>query len=102
MKDEELHRKLGDLLYAQKQYDGAIREYNALVYSNPVDKAGAEFSLAQAYLGAGKKERPRRVCWPRLKLHPAIARHKSCCSNCKDHHQKPTDKDGTGWLLFTK
>ncbi len=55
VKDEELHRKLGDLLYAQKQYDGAIREYNALVASNPVDKAGAEFNLAQAYLGAGKK-----------------------------------------------
>ena len=27
----------------EKQYDGAIREYNALVASNPVDKAGAEF-----------------------------------------------------------
>ena len=57
VKDEELHRKLGDLLYAQKQYDGAVREYNALVALNPLDKAGAEFSLAQAYLGAGKKDK---------------------------------------------
>jgi tetratricopeptide (TPR) repeat protein len=55
VKDTDLHRRLGDLLYAQKQYDGAIREYNALVASNPVDKAGAEFSLAQAYLAAGQR-----------------------------------------------
>ena len=53
----ELHRQLGDLLFAQKQYDGAIREYNALVASNPVDKAGAEFDLAQAYFAAGQKNK---------------------------------------------
>ncbi len=33
VKDEELHRRLGDLLYAQKQYDGAVREYVAVVAS---------------------------------------------------------------------
>ena len=27
VKDEDLHRRLGDLLFAEKQYDGAIREY---------------------------------------------------------------------------
>jgi len=70
VKDEELHRKLGDLLYAQKQYDGAIREYNALVYSNPVDKAGAEFSLAQAYLGAGKKEKAQESVLAALETAP--------------------------------
>jgi tetratricopeptide (TPR) repeat protein len=57
VKDEELHRKLGDLLYAQKQYDGAIREYAAVVASSPLDKAGAEFHLAQAYLAAGQKDK---------------------------------------------
>ena len=57
VKDEELHRRLGDILFAQKQYDGAIREYAALVASNPVDKAGAEFRLAQAYLAAGQKDK---------------------------------------------
>ncbi len=56
VKDEELHRRLGDLLYAQKQYDDAIREYKAVVSSNPVDKAGAEFNLAQAYFAAGQRE----------------------------------------------
>ncbi len=39
VKDEELHRRLGDLLYAQKQYDGAIREYTAVVASKPLDMA---------------------------------------------------------------
>jgi len=57
VKDEDLHRRLGDLLYAGKQYDGAIREYAAVVASNPLDKAGAEFHLAEAYLGAGRKDK---------------------------------------------
>ena len=54
VKDEDLHRRLGDLLYAQKQFGGAIREYNAVLASNPVDKAGAEFNLAQAYFASGQ------------------------------------------------
>jgi hypothetical protein len=57
VKDEDLHRRLGDLLYASKQYDGAIREYAAVVASNPLDKAGAEFHLAQAYLAAGQQDK---------------------------------------------
>jgi tetratricopeptide (TPR) repeat protein len=57
VKDEDLHRRLGDLLYAQKQYDGAIREYNVLAASNPVDKAGAQFDLAQAYFAAGQRDK---------------------------------------------
>jgi tetratricopeptide (TPR) repeat protein len=57
VKDEDLHRKLGDLLYAQKDSGGAIREYNALVASNPGDKAGAEFALAQAYFADGQKDK---------------------------------------------
>jgi tetratricopeptide (TPR) repeat protein len=57
VKDEDLHRRLGDLLYAQKQYQGAIREYNVLAASNPVDKAGAQFDLAQAYFAAGQMDK---------------------------------------------
>ena len=70
VKDEELHRQLGDLLYAQKQYDGAIREYNALVASNPVDKAGAEFKLAQAYLAAGQKDKAQESVLAALETAP--------------------------------
>lgn len=57
VKDEALHRRLGDLLYAQKQYQGAIREYNVLAASNPVDKAGAQFDMAQAYFAAGQMDK---------------------------------------------
>jgi cellulose synthase operon protein C len=57
VKDEALHRKLGDVLLARKDFDSAIREYNAVIASNPVDKAGAEYNLAQAYFAAGQKDK---------------------------------------------
>ena len=55
VKDGDLHQRLGDLLYAQKRYEDSIREYSVLVASSPVDKAGAEFNLAQAYFAAGER-----------------------------------------------
>jgi tetratricopeptide (TPR) repeat protein len=70
VKDEDLHRRLGDLLYAQKQYEGAIREYNARVASNPVDKAGAEFNLARAYFAAGQKQKAEETVLAALEIAP--------------------------------
>jgi tetratricopeptide (TPR) repeat protein len=70
VKDEDLHRRLGDLLFAEKQYDGAIREYNARVASNPVDKAGAEFNLAQAYFAAGQKDKAQESVLAALETAP--------------------------------
>lgn len=70
VKDEDLHRRLGDLLYAQKKYDGAIREYNAVVASNPVDKATAEFNLAQAYFAAGQKDKAQESVLAALETAP--------------------------------
>ena len=70
VKDEDLHRRLGNLLFAQRQFDGAIREYNALVASHPVDKAGAEFKLAQAYLGAGQKDKAQESVLAALETAP--------------------------------
>jgi cellulose synthase operon protein C len=70
VKDEDLHRRLGDLLYAQKQYDGAIREYNAVVASNPVDKAAAEYDLAQAYYAAGQKDKAQESVLAALETAP--------------------------------
>jgi tetratricopeptide (TPR) repeat protein len=70
VKNEELHHRLGDLLYKEKQYDGAIREYNALAASNPVDKAGAQFSLAQAYFAAGKKDQAEECVLAALEIAP--------------------------------
>ena len=73
VKDEDLHRRLGDLLFAGKQYEGAIREYSARVASNPVDKAGAEFNLAQAYFAAGQKDKAQEIVLAALETAPATA-----------------------------
>jgi tetratricopeptide (TPR) repeat protein len=70
VKNEELHRRLGDLLYGQNQYDGAIREYVAVVASHPIDKAGAEFHLAQAYLAAGQKDKAQESVLAALEAAP--------------------------------
>jgi tetratricopeptide (TPR) repeat protein len=70
VKDEQLHQVLGDLLYAQKRFDGAVREYNAVVASHPVDKAGAEFKLAQAYLAAGHKDKAQESVLAALETAP--------------------------------
>ena len=55
--DEDLHRHLGDLWFAQANYPGAIREYTAVVALNPLDKAGAHFNLAQAYYASGQRDK---------------------------------------------
>jgi tetratricopeptide (TPR) repeat protein len=52
--DGQLHRHLGNLWLAQKNYAGAIREYGAVVATQPLDKASAQFDLAQAYFAAGQ------------------------------------------------
>jgi len=70
VKDEELHHRLGDLLFKEKQYDGAIREYSALAASNPVDKAGAQFSLAQAYFAAGNRDQAEECVLAALEIAP--------------------------------
>ncbi len=54
--DEELHRHLGDLWFAQNNYKGAIREYSAVIAIHPLDKASAQFNLARAYFASGQKD----------------------------------------------
>jgi tetratricopeptide (TPR) repeat protein len=70
VKNEDLHRKLGELLYARKEYDRAVREYTALIASNPIDKVGAEFDLAQAYLAAGEKDKAQESVLAALEIAP--------------------------------
>lgn len=70
VKDEDLHHRLGDLLYAQKQYQGAIREYRARIACNPVDKAGAQYNLAQAYFAAGQKDKAEESVLAALETAP--------------------------------
>ena len=52
-----MHRHLGELWLAQENYAGAVREYSAVLALNPLDKASAEFDLAQAYFAAGNKDK---------------------------------------------
>ena len=46
--DAELHKRLGDLWLAQNNLPGAIREYQAVLATKPLDQAGAHFELANA------------------------------------------------------
>jgi cellulose synthase operon protein C len=68
--DEDLHRHLGDLWFAQSNYPGAIREYTALVALNPLDKAGAHFKLAQAYYASGQKDKAEESVLAALEAAP--------------------------------
>jgi tetratricopeptide (TPR) repeat protein len=70
VKDSDLHLKLGDLLYEQKDYDHSVREYAAAVASNPVDKAGAEFRLAKAHLAAGHRSEAEDSVLAALEIAP--------------------------------
>ena len=68
--DEAMHRQLGDLWLAQKNYPGAIREYTAVVASGPLDKAGAKYNLAQAYYAAGQRDKAEESVLAALEAAP--------------------------------
>jgi cellulose synthase operon protein C len=68
--DEDLHRKLGELWLAQGNYAGAIREDKAVVAMKPLDKAGAQYNLAQAYFAAGQKDRAEETVLAALEAAP--------------------------------
>jgi cellulose synthase operon protein C len=72
VRDEELHHKLGDLWLAQANYFGAIREYTAVVALNPLDKAGAQFNLAQAYFASGQREKAEETVLLALEAAPGF------------------------------
>ncbi len=55
--DRQFHEHLGKLWLDQQNYSGAIREYSAVLALHPLDKASAEFDLAQAYFDAGQKDK---------------------------------------------
>ena len=54
---EDLHRQLADLWLAQDNYKGAIREYSAVLALKPLDKASAQYGLAQAYYADGQRDK---------------------------------------------
>jgi tetratricopeptide (TPR) repeat protein len=58
-RDEELHRRLGDLYLASGNGQAAVREYGALVAMKPLDQAATHYGLARAYRMADKREEAR-------------------------------------------
>ncbi len=57
--DEDLHRRLGDLWFAQNNLAGAIREYQAVLAQKPLDPAASHFNLAKAYRAANRPDDAR-------------------------------------------
>ena len=53
---EELHQRLGDLYMATDKISPAIREYNAVLASKPLDQAASRLRLAQALHTAKRDE----------------------------------------------
>jgi tetratricopeptide (TPR) repeat protein len=54
--EEDLHRKLGDLYFAQNLPEGAIRAYTAVIATKPHDQAASHFNLALALQSAKRLE----------------------------------------------
>jgi len=57
--DQELHKRLGDLWLAQDNLPGAIREYQAVLATKPLDQAAAHFQLANALRKANRIDEAR-------------------------------------------
>ena len=72
VRDEELHRRLGALWFAQGNFAGAIREDAAVVAMKPLDKAGAAYQLAQAYYAAGEKTKAEETVLLALEAAPGF------------------------------
>jgi tetratricopeptide (TPR) repeat protein len=57
--DQELHKRLGDLWLAENNLPGAIREYQAVLATKPLDQAAAHFQLANALRKANRIDEAR-------------------------------------------
>jgi cellulose synthase operon protein C len=90
--DEDLHRHLGDLWFAQANYPGAIREYTALVALNPLDKAGAQFSLAQAYYASGQRDKAEESVLAALEAAPGYRPAQKLLLEIEHPEQKDSPK----------
>lgn len=68
--DAEVHRQLGALWLAQHNYPGAVREFNAVVDLHPLDKASAEYDLAEAYFDSGQRDKAENCVLASLEAAP--------------------------------
>lgn len=68
--DADVHRRLGTLWLAQHNYPGAIREFHAVVDMHPLDKASAEYDLAEAYFDSGQRDKAENCVLASLEAAP--------------------------------
>jgi tetratricopeptide (TPR) repeat protein len=85
--DEELHRHLGGLWLAQNNYQGAIREYNAVIALHPLDNASAQFNLARAYFAAGQKDMAEEHILASLEAAPGFRPAQKLLLQLKDSNE---------------
>jgi cellulose synthase operon protein C len=85
--DEELHRHLGDLWFAQNNTKGAIREYSAVVALQPLDKASAQYNLARAYFAAGQKDMAEEHLLASLEAAPSFRPAQKLLLQLKDSNE---------------
>src|SRR6201996_7891102 len=90
--DEDLHRHLGDLWFAQSNYPGAIRECSAVVALNPLDKAGAQYKLAQAYYAAGQRDKAEESVLAALEAAPGYKPAQKLLLQLQNPEQKDAPK----------
>ncbi|HEX4592671.1 MAG TPA: tetratricopeptide repeat protein [Bryobacteraceae bacterium] len=57
--DQELHKRLGDLWLAADNLPGAIREFQAVLATKPLDQAAAHYQLASALRKANRLDEAR-------------------------------------------
>jgi tetratricopeptide (TPR) repeat protein len=70
--DEELHRRLGDLLLAQRDTAGAVREFSSVVAMKPQDTATAQYNLARAWREAGRTDQAKDALLSALEAAPGF------------------------------
>ncbi|RMD99743.1 MAG: hypothetical protein D6814_05015, partial [Calditrichaeota bacterium] len=70
----EIHRRLGEIFLQKQQAEEAVREFKVLLALNPMDKASAHCSLAEALLLAHKKKEANRHVLKALEIAPTYPR----------------------------
>ena len=68
--DAEVHATLGDWMLDEDMADGALREYRALMATQPHDMAGAHYRLATAFLALEDQARTREHLLYALEIAP--------------------------------
>jgi tetratricopeptide (TPR) repeat protein len=68
--DEDLHRKLCDLLFDLNNPTADVRECGAVLAMHPLDQASAQFEVARAYFAAGDQDQARNHLLSSLEAAP--------------------------------